>query len=102
MSTLETAISFSLILVLLSYMIAGPESIALDSFDCASDGSVEISCMLEDADVCSQTHVNGAVCYDTSPEKFCTFLTGISDNYRLIYGSFYDLSKEAADEEGEG
>ena len=42
MLTLEAALTFSLILVMLAFMITGPESIALDSFQCAKDGGNEL------------------------------------------------------------
>ena len=51
MSTLESAIVFSLILVMLSFMIAGPEAIILDSFDCAKDGGNELFYMEQDKEV---------------------------------------------------
>lgn len=94
MSTLESAIAFSLILVLLSFMITGPESIALDGFDRAREGGDELFYMELDRDVAYENTVNGVTCYDTSPEKLCTFLTGISDNYWLLYGSIYELAEE--------
>ena len=99
MSTLETAICFSLILVLLVFMITGPEAIALDSFECAKDGGNELFYMEQDRAVMYKNTVSGAVCYDTSAERFCTYLTGISDNFRFIYGSVFDLSQEADNEE---
>ena len=99
MSTLETAICFSLILVLLTFMITGPEAIALDSFECAKDGGNELFYMEQDRGVMYSNNVHGTVCYDTSAERLCTYLTGISDNFRLIYGSVFDLSQEAANEE---
>lgn len=100
MSTLESAVCMSLILVMLAFMITGPETVALDSFDCAKDGGNELFYMERDREIFYQNNVNGAVCYDTSPERLCTFLTGISDNFRLIYGSVFDLSQEAGNEEG--
>lgn len=99
MSTLETAICFTLILVLLTFMIAGPEAIALDSFECAKDGGNELFYMEQDRNVMYRNTVHGAACYDTSAERLCTYLTGISDNFRLIYGTVLDLSKEAGNEE---
>ena len=99
MSTLETAICFSLILVLLTFMITGPEAIALDSFECAKDGGNELFYMEQDKTVMYKNNVHGVACYDTSAERLCTYLTGISDNFRLIYGSVFDLSKEAGNEE---
>ena len=99
MSTLETAICFTLILVLLTFMITGPEAIALDSFECAKDGGNELFYMEQDKNVMYRNIVHVANCYDTSPERLCTYLTGISENFRLIYGSVLDLSKEAGNEE---
>ena len=31
--------------------------------------------------------IGGSESYNTSPEKLCTYLTGISDNYRIVYGT---------------
>ena len=95
MSTLESAICISLILVLLTFMITGPEAIALDSFECAKAGGNELFYMEQDREVLYKNSVGDAVSYDTSPEKLCTYLTGISDNFRLIYGSVFGLSQEA-------
>ena len=94
MSTLESAIAFSLIIILLCFMITGPETIALDSFDMAKDGGIELFYMESDREVAYKNQVHGVTCYDTSPEKLCTFLTGISDNFRLIYGSVFELAEE--------
>ncbi len=100
MSTIESAIVFSLILFLLTFMITGPEAVALDSFECAKDGGNELFYMERDREVVYENIVGGAVCYDASPEKLCTFLSGISDNFRLIYGSVFELSQEDSDEQG--
>jgi len=99
MSTIESAIAFSLILIMLAFIIAAPEAIALDSFECAKDGGNELFYMEQDREVMYGNTVHGVTCYDTSAERLCTFLTGISDNFRLIYGSVFDLSKGAENEE---
>ena len=99
MSTIEAAITFSLILVMLAFMVTCPEAIALDSLECARDGGNELFFMERDKDIADKVIVGGACCYDTSPEKLCTYLTGVSDNFRLIYGSVYELSQGATDEE---
>ena len=99
MSTLETAITFSLILILLTFMITGPEAVALDSFDCAKAGGNELFFMERDEEILKKNLVDGTDCYDASPEKLCTFLTGVSDNFRLVYGTVYSFSGEAPDEE---
>ena len=54
MSTLETAIVFTIVLTLITFFVTAPESTAIS--------------------------------YDASPERLCTYLTGLSDNFRLIYG----------------
>lgn len=99
MSTLESAICFTLILVMLSFMITAPQALALESFDCAKDGGNELYYMERDKEIIYKNTVKGAVCYDASPEKLCTFLTGVSDNFRLVYGSVFELAKEEANEE---
>ena len=99
MSSLESAIAFSLIIVMLVFMISAPEKTALESFQCAKDGGNELFYMERDKEVTYKNTVRGVVCYDTAPEKLCTFLTGVSDNFRLIYGSVFDFSQEAQDEE---
>ena len=99
MSTIESAIAFSLVLIMLAFMITAPEALALDSFERAKDGGNELFFMERDEDIADKVIVGGVDCYDTSPEKLCTYLSGISDNFRLIYGSVYELSQEATDEE---
>ncbi len=100
MSTLESAICMSLILIMLAFMITGPEAVALDSFDCAKAGGKELSYMERDKEILYEKKIRGSVCYGTSPERLCTFLSGVSDNFRITYGVVFDLSKEASDEEG--
>lgn len=99
MSTIESAIAFPLILIMLVFMISAPEAIALESFERAKDGGNELFYMERDKEVAYKNIVRGVDCYDTSPEKLCTYLSGISDNFRLIYGAVFDLSKEAQNEE---
>ena len=99
MSTLEAAITFSLILVFLAFLITGPEALALECFDQAKDGGNELFHMEEDREIFYKNRVGGVDCYDTSPERLCTYFTGVSDNFRLIYGSVFEWSKEEKDEE---
>ena len=99
MSTLESAVAFSLILILLAFMITGPEAVALESYGQAKAGGNELFFMEMDKDLACRNYVDGSVCYDTSPERLCTFLTGISDNFRIVYGAIYDLSQEESNEE---
>lgn len=99
MSTLESAISFSLILVMLAFLITFPEAVALESFSKAKEGGRELYYMERDKEIAYKNPIGDVVCYDTAPEKLCTYLSGISDNFRIIYGSVFELSKETAHEE---
>ena len=62
MSTLEAAITFSLILIVLSFMITGPEAIALDSYESAKAGGNELFYMEQDREVLYKNTVDGALC----------------------------------------
>ena len=81
MSSLETAIVFSVVLTVLSGMIILPAQLCADTL---SDAREAITDVIEpDADI-------------ISPERLNTFLTGISENYRIIYGA---IAGEVSDEE---
>ena len=80
MSTLETAIVFSCVLLVLSGLIILPAGLCVKASVDADAAVTDI--MEEEADV--------------SPEELNTFLSGISDNYRIIYGA---LLGEVSDEE---
>jgi len=81
MSSLETAIVFSVVLTVLSGMIIFPAELCADTL---SDAREAITDVIEpDADI-------------ISPERLNTFLTGISENYRIIYGA---IAGEVSDEE---
>ena len=43
--------------------------------------------------------IGGNESYNTSPEKLCTYLSGLSDNYRIIYGTI--ASGGGSDEDSE-
>lgn len=86
MSTLETAIVFSLVLMLLSFMVTAPESTALEAFDDCKYGFEECDFQNKDRKLVMEKKIGTAVSYDVSPERLCTYLTGLSDNFRLVYG----------------
>ena len=81
MSTLQTSIVFTFVLLVLSGLIVVPARLCADT---AADSRYITDEVLND--------------YEDliSPERLNTFFTGLSENYRIIYGS---LSGEAADEE---
>jgi hypothetical protein len=91
MSTLESAIVFSLILTLLTFLVTAPESTAIMAFDDCKNGFEEVSFQNQDKKLLIEKKIGSAVSYDTSPEKLCTYLTGLSDNFRLVYGKAASL-----------
>ena len=87
MSTLETAIAFTVIITFLTFLIVCPEELALQSLEDVKAGSEEIGFYIYDDSLMDSRDIGGNESYNTSPEKLCTYLTGISDNYRIIYGT---------------
>ena len=81
MSSLETAIVFSVVLTVLSGMIILPAKLCADTLTDARDAVTDI--LEPDIDI-------------LSPERLNTFLTGISENYRIIYGA---IAGEVSDAE---
>ncbi len=76
MSTIETAVVITLVMLVLTGMIVLPARMCADTMNDAQD-AIE--------DVMTQDEL-------ISPERLNTFLTGISENYRIIYGAFIDFS----------
>lgn len=92
MSTLESAIVFTLILTLLTFMVTAPESTAIEAFDDCKYGFEESAFQNIDKKLLNEKKIGNAVSYDTSPERLCTYLTGLSDNFRLVYGKAASLA----------
>jgi len=90
--TLETAIVFSLVLALIAFLITGPEQMAVDSFACAKYGIEEVSFMADDGALVEEDSIGDASSVNTAPERLCTFLSGVSDNYRLVYGTVLEVA----------
>ena len=86
MSTLETAVVFSILLTILTFFVTAPESIASESFYDCKYGFEEYRFQNQDTKLLDEKKIGSAVSYDASAEKLCTYLTGLSDNFRLIYG----------------
>ena len=87
MSTLETAIAFTVIVTFLTFLIVCPEELALQSLEDVKAGGEEIGFFIDDSSLMDSRTIGGSESCNTSPEKLCTYLTGISDNYRIIYGT---------------
>ena len=81
MSTLETSIVITFVMLVLTGLIIFPADLCADT--------------IEDADYITECVIEK---YEDviSPERLNTFLTGISENYRIVYGV---IAGEAADEE---
>lgn len=80
MSTLETTIVISVVMLVLSALIILPAQLCAEALTDAQDAIEEV---LSEDDL-------------ISPERLNTFFTGISENYRIIYGS---IVGEVSDEE---
>ena len=81
MSTLETAVVFTAVMIVLSGLIVLPAHLCNDTLAEAQNAVEDVLSREED---------------DMSPEGLNTFFTGISENYRMIYGA---LLGEVPDEE---
>lgn len=80
MSTLETVIVISLVMFVLTGMIILPAGMCADTL---IDAQEAIEDVLTEDDLISAERLN-------------TFFTGISENYRIIYGA---ITEEVSDEE---
>ncbi len=80
MSTIESVISITIVFTVLCALILMPVSICSQSLE---DANTSIEDVLFD---------DGFI----SSEQLNTFLTGLSENYRIIYGS---IIEEVSDEE---
>ena len=84
-SSVETAIVFTAVMLIITFLITGSQEVAVDSFQKAKGGVKEIVYMVNDEDIHSVEKIGGVSAVNTSPEKLCTLLSGVSDNYRIIY-----------------
>ena len=84
-ATLENAIVSSTILIVICLLIVLPLELCSDAYDGFGKARDEIEYHEGNDEIIRSFEVDGYSCVDTSPERFCTFLTGLSENYRLIY-----------------
>ena len=85
-STIEAAIAISLVLVIITALILGPEDVCIRACEDLNCGMAEIEFEMNDSEVASFREIGGVTVSDASPERLCTFLSGLSDNFRLIFG----------------
>lgn len=94
-SSLEAAISFSAILLLVTFLIVAPIDICADSLNMANDGNWEIEQNLNCTKIIQEFRNGRKHTVATTPEILNTFLVGASENYWLIYGCFAGGSEDA-------
>ena len=102
MSTLETAVVFTIILTMITFFVTAPEKSAMEALSDCRAGFEESEFQNKDLKLYSEKKIGTAVSYDTSPEKLCTYLTGLSDNFRLIYGKAAGLASGVESNEENG
>ena len=91
-STIEASIVVTLVMIIIVTLITGPEKVCLDSFEDYKAGINEIEVELGDSEIAAFYEVRSVNISDTSPERLCTFLSGLSDNFKLIYGGVSQLA----------
>ncbi|MCQ2482164.1 MAG: hypothetical protein MJ153_01585 [Clostridia bacterium] len=85
-SSIEAAVVMSVILLVLTFLIAEPLNIVSD---CCDSEAVFMENLNEHMDN-SVIYEEDDQCIISGPEKLCTALTGISDSYQLIYDGITD------------
>ena len=86
-SSIEYSIVFALIMLLMSFLITGSQEVTVDGFYKTRGGIREIAYMSEEGGVFNSKDIDGVRAVNSSAEDLCTLLSGISDNYRIIYDS---------------
>lgn len=86
-SSIEYSVVFTLILFIIAFLITGSQEVTVDSFRKTGTGMREIDYMSEGDGIFASKDIGGVDSVNSSPEDLCTLLSGISDNYRIIYDS---------------
>ena len=84
-SSVETSIVFTTVMLILVFLITGSQDMTLEGLAKAKTGIKEIAYMEENKDIYSTKTIAGVNAVNTSPEQMCTLLSGLSDNFRIIY-----------------
>lgn len=84
-STLETAITITLVLTILVFIVTKPEDLCLTAVDFARDGLSEISFYVDESKITDFKAMDGYLVSSVSQERFCTYISGLSDSYKMIY-----------------
>lgn len=100
-STLETAIAITLVLTILVFIITKPEDLCLSAVDYARDGIAEISFYVDESKITDFMAMDGYLVSSVSQERFCTYVSGISDSYKMIYSEVAGAVGGVSNEESE-
>lgn len=89
-STLEAAVVFSAVITIISAFVICPLELCGRAKEMCDSFLTEQGDYLSNEEIVDTSPMGGYDLTDISPERFCTFLSGISDNYRIIYGTLGD------------
>lgn len=84
-ATIENAIVSASVILIICALIILPLELCGSAYDGFMSVRDEVEYHDQDEEIIRSIQVGEYNCVDTSPERFCTFLSGISENYRLIY-----------------
>ncbi|HAW16414.1 MAG TPA: hypothetical protein DCW41_06915 [Clostridiales bacterium] len=93
-STLETAVVFSTVLIILTFLITAPMLICGDIRDEFLVLLEEQEQYTDNGELIREEDMGGYDLRDVGSERLNTFLTGISENYRIIYGTLGEMFDE--------
>ena len=94
-SSIESAVVFTIVLLLLTYLITEPLAIVAECSNSEKMFMDNLEEHLDNSAIYKET--DGGI--STSPEKLCTALSGLSDSYQIIYSGVVDYLSAA--EEGD-
>jgi len=87
-SSIEASIVFSVVIVILCYLILAPENIIFSSISDVNHGMEELRYQIDDNGVMGDKVIDSCHSISTSPERLCTYFKGITDNYYFTYVVF--------------
>lgn len=97
-SSVESALVFSTVLLIITFLITEPLNIVADSLESEEFIYDRIELHTENNVIYEEN--SGLI--NSAPENLCTVLTGISDSYRLIYDgivNYFNYDEEDSSDE---
>ncbi|MBQ4270774.1 MAG: hypothetical protein II718_03035 [Clostridiales bacterium] len=89
-STLEAAVVFSAVITIITTFIIFPLDMCGRCKELCDSFLAEQEEYLSNEEIVDTSSMDGYDLTDISPERFCTFVSGLSDNYRIIYDTLGD------------